>query len=246
MRGWQDIHVKVASSGSESTVVVHGQVDLATVSRLREPLARTVRDAHVSHVTVGLHGCSYLDSSGVKALLGEAAEATRRRKRVVVANATGIVRQLLQFACAGEQVELLDDGAGRVRPVAAPRGLRELDRVELSMVRAADSIGALRSAVTEVLRRTNLDNQLLDRARLVIGELVTNSVEHGAGAPRLAFEYADPMLRLEVRDDAEAFDPAGAGLGLRVVEHFSDAWGVSTDGNGGEGKVVWAQLAKGS
>jgi anti-anti-sigma factor len=244
MRGWQDVHVTVVAVGDETTLSVHGQLDLATAGRLRQPLARAVRDLHAARVVVSLHGCPYLDSSGVKVLLEATAVAARHERRVVVSRATGLVREVLQVACAGSELELLDDVTAEKPAPATVRGASSVKRVELKMVRSPDSVGAMRDAMTEVLRRSNLDTHTLDRARLLAGELVTNSVEHGSGNPRMAFEYAAPRVRLEVRDDGPGFGAAEAGLGLRLVEHFSDGWGVAADVGDEDEKIVWCELVR--
>jgi anti-sigma regulatory factor (Ser/Thr protein kinase) len=160
---------------------------------------------------------------------------------VVVARATGIVRQVLEVACDGTELELVADVVADKSSAATVRGALAVKRTELRMVRSPDSVGAMRDAMTEVLRRTNLDNHTVDRARLLAGELVTNSVEHGSGNPRMAFEYAAPVVRLEVRDGGGGFDAAQTGLGLRLVEHFSDGWGVAADD---ADTVVWCELAR--
>jgi signal transduction histidine kinase len=93
-----------------------------------------------------------------------------------------------------------------------------------------------------------MDEAVLDDARLLVTELVTNSVRHGQGdVVRLVVDEPEPgRLRVEVIDDGNGFLPiarrAGAdeagGWGLHLVEELSESWGVR------EGSThVWFELA---
>lgn len=85
----------------------------------------------------------------------------------------------------------------------------------------------------------------LDDARLLISELVTNSVKHGAGETVTVLLDAEMpgRLRCEVIDDGSGFVPRGrenreiGGWGLELVEQLSRSWGVR------EGSThVWFEL----
>jgi signal transduction histidine kinase len=79
---------------------------------------------------------------------------------------------------------------------------------------------------------------------LVVSELVTNALLHGHGTPMVRlFDGAD-RVRVEVCDDSPLLPVSHrvtptSGLGLRVVEQLSSAWGASRRGRG---KVVWCEL----
>ncbi|HEU4974636.1 MAG TPA: ATP-binding protein [Baekduia sp.] len=85
-------------------------------------------------------------------------------------------------------------------------------------------------------------------ARLLLSELVTNSVRHGRGsAVRVLLDVdEDGSLRCEVVDEGEGFVPRArdkaatevGGWGLHLVETLSRRWGVR------EGSThVWFELA---
>jgi signal transduction histidine kinase len=93
-----------------------------------------------------------------------------------------------------------------------------------------------------------LDPALLEDARLLVTELVTNGVRHGRGEHvRLILDTSEPdRLRCEVIDEGHGFLPiarAGhasepGGWGLYLVEKLAETWGVR------EGSThVWFELA---
>lgn len=86
---------------------------------------------------------------------------------------------------------------------------------------------------------------VLGDAQLLISELVTNSVQHGAGdsVVLLVDPDAPGTLRCEVVDDGHGFTPRArpaqdvGGWGLELVEQIGTAWGVR------EGSThVWFEL----
>lgn len=87
--------------------------------------------------------------------------------------------------------------------------------------------------------------------RLLVSELVTNSVRHAAASEApvdLAFRIANGTIRVEVHDGGAGFvpgtpTPRGAdagygGYGLFLVERMASRWGVETD----DGTRVWFEL----
>jgi len=80
---------------------------------------------------------------------------------------------------------------------------------------------------------------------LVVSELVTNALLHGHGTPVVRLLDEGSRVRVEVCDDSPLLPVSHrvtptSGLGLRVVEQLSSAWGASRRGRG---KVVWCELA---
>ena len=95
----------------------------------------------------------------------------------------------------------------------------------------------------------DVDPGLVEDARLIVSELVTNSVRYGAGDEvRLRIEADEHRgLRCEVRDAGSGFVPRlpegrrdAGGWGLQIVNRLADRWGV------GHGSThVWFELAVG-
>jgi anti-anti-sigma factor len=77
--------------GGADALFVTGELDLATAPRLDEALAELAGDV----IVVDLSGCTFLDSAGIRALVGSARtlEAAGRSLRLVTSDA-GILRLL--------------------------------------------------------------------------------------------------------------------------------------------------------
>jgi anti-sigma regulatory factor (Ser/Thr protein kinase) len=85
----------------------------------------------------------------------------------------------------------------------------------------------------------HVNEEVLERGRIVVSELVTNSVRHARLAPAQLIELRvsarRELLRVEVSDDGEGFNPVArrphphqpaGGWGLWVVAELADRWGV--------------------
>jgi anti-sigma regulatory factor (Ser/Thr protein kinase) len=83
--------------------------------------------------------------------------------------------------------------------------------------------------------------QTLEDLRLLVSELVTNSVRHAglteAQTIELRVKLSSEIVRVEVNDQGDGFQPTprahsedGSGWGLYLVSRLSDRWGVSSDG----------------
>jgi signal transduction histidine kinase len=93
-----------------------------------------------------------------------------------------------------------------------------------------------------------LDEDTLDVVRLLVTELVTNSVRHAeAQAVDMRVRVTGGQVRLEVTDRGPGFqfeereadqDPEG-GWGLYLVDRLADRWGLT---NQGGASMVWAEL----
>jgi anti-sigma regulatory factor (Ser/Thr protein kinase) len=123
----------------------------------------------------------------------------------------------------------VDDGISvRLRggPEAAARARRELSRL-----------------------RADIDPPLMETLRLLVTELVSNSVRHAnAQTVVLKVLVGRSVVLTEVSDEGPGFDPAGtgqpgteSGWGLFLVERLAHRWGVS---QARDSARVWFELQR--
>ena len=111
------------------------------------------------------------------------------------------------------------------------------------------AVTAARLALADL--ESHLDPSVAFDVRLLVSELVTNSVQHAQVSEDdsivLAVRFSIETVRAEVHDNGPGFEPpatpppndADAGWGLFLVEQLADAWGV---GDGGRG--VWFEIRR--
>jgi Histidine kinase-like ATPase domain len=152
-------------------------------------------------------------------------------------------------------------GAKRFLPVysclaearaAVATGLPLTDQLQLGLPPEPASARRARALVVQACRAWHLP-QLLDRARLVVSELVANSIEHAGTDLSVTVSRRGDGLHLAVRDGsptlprllhpapADPGAPRALGRGVRLVNATAAAWGAFPLPNGG-GKIVWATV----
>jgi anti-sigma regulatory factor (Ser/Thr protein kinase) len=95
--------------------------------------------------------------------------------------------------------------------------------------------------------RADLDPPLMETLRLLVTELITNSVRHThCDAITLRVAVGRSSVLTEVADDGDPFDPQpsdadDSGWGLFLVQRLADRWGVR---NNGGSKRVWFELRR--
>jgi anti-sigma B factor antagonist len=97
--------VAVSTTHYGSLVAIAGELDIATVPRLRDALAsEAVVRAHV--VVVDLTGVTFMDSTGLSVLVTFQADADARRQGLAIACPEGAARLLLDVTGVAERMPL--------------------------------------------------------------------------------------------------------------------------------------------
>ena len=137
----------------------------------------------------------------------------------------------------------LEDGA-QSRHVEAAGGVE----LTLELPPVAESARAARDALAPLAER--ISESELEIVRLLVTELITNSVRHGQREDipvKIRVELTDTTLRVEVNDSGPGFMPpvlpaepigTSSGWGLYLVDRLASRWGVDDDG----GTTVWFEL----
>ncbi len=109
------------------------------------------------------------------------------------------------------------------------------------------AVTAARLALSDL--DSHLDASVAFDIRLLVSELVTNSVKHARvtedDSILLGVKIQEKVVRIEVRDSGPGFEPpasappddADEGWGLFLVEQLADEWGVDRDR-----QAVWFQI----
>jgi anti-sigma regulatory factor (Ser/Thr protein kinase) len=111
------------------------------------------------------------------------------------------------------------------------------------------AVTAARLALADL--EAHVDPSVAFDVRLLVSELVTNSVQHAQVAAEdsivLQVAISNATVRVTVRDEGPGFTPpptpppedADAGWGLFLVGQLADSWGVSE-----EDKGVWFEIRR--
>ena len=97
---------------------------------------------------------------------------------------------------------------------------------------------------------SDLDEPLLETMRLLVTELIANSVKHDAAVKVcLKVLVANSAVLVEVTDEGPGFTPTGrtkgqaetSGWGLFLVDRLANRWGVASEG---AATRVWFELKR--
>ena len=130
-------------------------------------------------------------------------------------------------------------------PQAAPGGDSAL---HLRLSGGAAAASAARQALARL--RGDMDPPLLENLRLLVTELIGNSVKHAdADTVGLKVVVGQRSVIVEVTDQGRGFEPVGrtegqdqaSGWGLFLVERLADRWGTTRDG---DEMKVWFELRR--
>ena len=129
---------------------------------------------------------------------------------------------------------------------AASRPFRDL--VNLRLAGGPDAAGVARRALDRL--EDELDADTVDVIRLLVTELVTNSVRHAeAQAVDIRINVSQEQVRLEVTDRGPGFEfeqrspeqDLEGGWGLYLVDRLADRWGIRSER---DSSLVWAEIER--
>jgi anti-sigma regulatory factor (Ser/Thr protein kinase) len=141
------------------------------------------------------------------------------------------------------------DLAAQLEDARVPAVANGVDRIEASLPVGPAAPATARAALTRWLSG-HVPLEVLENARLLASELVTNSLGHADlsadSSLRIAVQLTRGALRVEVRDPGshgvvaprQADRVNGGGFGLHLVELLSTRWGVNRTG----GTHVWFEM----
>jgi anti-sigma regulatory factor (Ser/Thr protein kinase) len=121
------------------------------------------------------------------------------------------------------------------------------DGLRMRLSSGPDSAAEARRAIAQL--RADLDPPLMETLRLLVTELVTNSVRHtDCDSLVLRVAVGNTSVLTEVVDEGPGFDPEQAasdnpdcGWGLFLVQRLAPNWGIAAEGRS---KRVWFELKR--
>jgi anti-sigma regulatory factor (Ser/Thr protein kinase) len=127
-----------------------------------------------------------------------------------------------------------------------PSGRVSGDAAVLRFPADATEVSAVRRFLRETFDAWGLT--AYENAELVVSELVSNAIQHGAGPPLVRLVRRSGRVRIEV-DDASGRPPVvrrpghqqPSGRGLAIIGYLALEWGHRRRPAGG--KTVWAEVA---
>ncbi|SEH14152.1 ATP-binding protein [Thermoleophilum album] len=144
----------------------------------------------------------------------------------------------------------LEETPTRAVPAAnAPRRKRHVEDVlSIQLPGGPKAASQARRALWQL--RGDLDQPLLETARLLVTELISNSVKHARSATiGMKAAVGRSKVLIEIADEGPGFEhvPRGAdddqasGWGLFLVDRLADRWGVTRE----DGRTrVWFELRR--
>jgi anti-anti-sigma factor len=235
------------------TIKLAGELDSATCAALLERFEQVVPALGGRELVVDLCEVSFIDSSGMRAIIVMERRSSEERIALSLAPPPPAVTELLQVTGIANRVPLAP------RSDDTPPSEPFLERFDIALARDADAPARARAELRQAIAGRLSDHDGAT-ATLLTSELVTNAVIHpgqgvGGDVGLRITAYGD-RIRVEVTDAGAGFDPAGpppakppeaGGHGLVVVDGLSSRWGTARRVvRGVEGFCVWFELDAGS
>jgi anti-sigma regulatory factor (Ser/Thr protein kinase) len=119
---------------------------------------------------------------------------------------------------------------------------------EVTLPDGPEGAGFARRATARAAELWRLDRELTETALLLVSELATNAIRHGAPPVRLALSFREGKLRVEVTDSSPELPRLGdpgpeqvGGRGLQIVQQLAARWGAYGS-RSALGKTVWFEM----
>ena len=92
----RNLRIEVADTTSPTTVVLTGEIDLATAGRVREALI-AISNSGEPHVVIDMANVTFMDSTGLAALVGPLKRFRSMQGEIVLRSPNKSVRKVLEI-----------------------------------------------------------------------------------------------------------------------------------------------------
>jgi anti-anti-sigma factor len=103
------LEVTTQDSGGHVTVSLKGELDLSSVGKVEEELERVEKDGP-SVLVLDLSQLSFLDSTGLRAVVTADERARSNGRRLVIVRGPDPVQRVFAITRLEERLEMVDDG----------------------------------------------------------------------------------------------------------------------------------------
>lgn len=250
MASLPNFRIETLESPSRATIKLAGELDSGTLGELLERFERVLgaSDAGERELVLDLEEVSFIDSSGMRAIIMIERRASERGVWLSITPPPAELTDLLQVTGLSDHVTLAPQDGD------APPMTPFIERIDIELAREPSAPGRARAELRQAIRNGLPD---ADRATvtLLTSELVTNAVIHPGeavgGSVGLRITTYPDRVRVEVTDAGPGFDVGNlpprprefGGHGLVVVDGLASRWGTSRRTiDGEEGFRVWFEL----
>lgn len=242
--------IETDSSSRPLTVKATGELDSGTCDSLLDAFNQTVAERPGVPISLDLQNVSFIDSSGMRAMIQIERLAGERGIRLIVIPPPDEVTELLRTAGIAERMNVAPAGAD------APLGPGFLDRISLELEPEPAAPSRARAEIRDALGG-RFDESDVATVVLLTSELVTNAVIHpdvSDGSPiGVRISVYEGGVRVEVEDAGAGFDPASPGVssphggrGLFLVDRCAASWGAErAERERGPRFCVWFEFLPG-
>jgi anti-sigma B factor antagonist len=102
------LEVVSAGAGEQVTVSLKGELDLSTVAKVEEELRR-VEASDATLLVLDLSGLTFLDSTGLRAVITADERARAQGRRFVIVKGPDAVQRVFAITRLEERLEMVDD-----------------------------------------------------------------------------------------------------------------------------------------
>ena len=111
MNSPEEFRLELSHNGNESVVEVYGELDAYTTPQLRKALETTLERA-AKRIVVGLGGTSFIDSTGLGAMVAASRRAAARGGELVIDSPRASVFRILQITGLSLSIPVENGPAG--------------------------------------------------------------------------------------------------------------------------------------
>jgi serine/threonine-protein kinase RsbW len=195
----------------EARVRLQGDVDFRNAHLVKKAVHSAAQEDG-DPLVVDLWNLTFIDSSGISALIGAARQAREQGRGLRIEGASPHVLHLLT---AAGFARFFHSAEGQPVPPIGSNGhgqARVWQHTAFTIPARVTLVSHIRTRVSEMLESMAPDEELLDAVRLAVGEAASNAVRHGCRGDeqlkvRVQSATDGETLVVEISDPGPGFDP---------------------------------------